>query len=466
MAENTHLPALEAFLAQQPSIKYFPRTSSEFDSLRQVWNTSGAGKPLAIVQPQSSLDVAALIKFVKVNSVPFTLRSGGHNLEGRSAVNNALQIDLRALNTVAIAPDRKSATVGGGILQGELGKKLWEKGLATPTGSVPSVGYTGWATYGGYGPFSSHWGLGVDQIIGATIINADGEPVTADQDLLKGIRGAGGVFGVIVELTIKVYPLTGLLAGPIIFDATDIAKTFIDFNTAYTNLLETEGIPAQLTVQRVVFNSPHGRVFAALFVWSGWNDEIAEGKRWAEKIASLAPCKMNLVATTTIPEWLAGSSHLPTGVYGSAWTHNLARIPQNVAEVIGRNIARLPSDPATMLSVHQLRGPSVEGHGSGEDSLFATREPHYMLEVLGYATVASAQEEAQKWAAQMAAEIQQADPGNVLPSAYISLYNSVRGGLPDKVLEKVYGPKADVVRALKAKFDPENVFRLVVPAIE
>ncbi|KAL2859290.1 oxidoreductase [Aspergillus pseudodeflectus] len=463
----SHLKYCHGFLAQQPSIKYFPPSSSEFDSLRQVWNTSGAGTPLAIVQPQSARDVAALIKFVKANSVPFTLRSGGHNLEGRSSVNEALQIDLRALNSVAVAPDRKSATVGGGILQGELGNKLWEEGLATATGSVPSVGYTGWATYGGYGPFSSHWGLGVDQIIGATIVDANGEIQTAGRDLLQGIRGAGGLFGVIVQLTVKVYPLTGFLAGPIIFDSIDIAKTFVDFNTAYTNLLDTEGLPPQLTVQRIVFNSPHGRAFAALFVWSGSESQIDEGKRWAERIASLAPCTMNLVGPTTIPEWFAGSAHLPTGVYGSAWTHNLARIPETIAEVIGRNLARLPTDPATMFSLHQLRrGPSTERTGSEVSSVFATREPHYMLEILGYAAVASAQEEAEKWAAQMAAEIQEVDPENVLPTTYISLYNARRGGSPSRVLDKVYQANAQVVRALKARFDPGNLFSLAVPAME
>jgi hypothetical protein len=84
MACNLHLPALEAFLAQHPNIKYFPPSSPNFDSLRQVWNASGAGTSLAVVQPQSALDVAALIKFVKAKSVPFTLRSGGHNLEGQA----------------------------------------------------------------------------------------------------------------------------------------------------------------------------------------------------------------------------------------------------------------------------------------------------------------------------------------------------------------------------------------------
>lgn len=75
------------------------------------------------------------------------------------------------------------------------------------SGSVASVGYVGWSTNGGYGPFSSLYGLGVDQIVGAKLVNHQGEVVEASDELLKGIRGAGNIFGVIVELTIKVFPL-------------------------------------------------------------------------------------------------------------------------------------------------------------------------------------------------------------------------------------------------------------------
>lgn len=74
-------------------------------------------------------------------------------------------------------------------------------------GTVAGVGYIGWATLGGYGPFSSKYGLGVDQILGAKLVNAKGDLVDASEELLQGIRGGGGTFGVIVELTIKVYPL-------------------------------------------------------------------------------------------------------------------------------------------------------------------------------------------------------------------------------------------------------------------
>ena len=208
MSESTQLSSLENFFQTHSKIKYIPPSAPDFPSARKIFNSSRHDTPLAIVQPQSPSDVGDIVKFAKSQSIPFTLRSGGHNLEGRSVVEGALLIDLRALTDVTISPYRTSATVQGGILLEELGTKLWKEGLCTPTGATPSVGYVGWASYGGYGAFSSHWGLGVDQILGATVIDPDGEMITADEPLLEGIRGAGGLFGVIVDLTIKVYPIT------------------------------------------------------------------------------------------------------------------------------------------------------------------------------------------------------------------------------------------------------------------
>jgi FAD/FMN-containing dehydrogenase len=210
MSGNTQLSSLEIFLESYPTVKYIQPSSPDYSSARTIFISSNRDTPLAIVQPQSPSDVAALVKYAKSQSIPFTLRCGGHNLEGRSVAQGALLIDLRALTDVSISPDRKSATVQGGIILEELGTKLSAEGLCTPIGATPTVGYVGWALYGGYGSFSSKWGLGVDQILGATVINPDGEIITADESLLEGIRGAGGLFGVIIDLTIKVYPFASV----------------------------------------------------------------------------------------------------------------------------------------------------------------------------------------------------------------------------------------------------------------
>lgn len=204
---NSTLAALESFLQQHPHIKYATPSLPDYASLRSIWSLDCRDNPLAIARPQSAADVALLVKYVKSQGIRFVVRSGGHNLFGQSTVEGALTIDMRDIASVTVDSDRTSARVGGGILQGDLAAQLWQEGLATPTGTIASVGYVGWATYGGYGPFSAHWGLGADQILGAKIVNANGEIVEADRKLLKGIRGAGGLFGIIVELQIKVYPL-------------------------------------------------------------------------------------------------------------------------------------------------------------------------------------------------------------------------------------------------------------------
>jgi FAD/FMN-containing dehydrogenase len=208
MATTTQLADLESFLQENPKIHYIAPSSPDYADARIVYNASRADNPLAIVQPQCHSDVCALIKYAKRKSLPFTLRVGGHNLEGRAVVEDALLIDLRALTGVTVAPDQKCATIQGGTLQGEVGNTLWAAGLGTPIGLIPSVGYAGWAVYGGYGPFSAHWGLGVDQIIAATVVNPDGEIIQADEAFLEGIRGAGGLYGVILELVVKVYPIS------------------------------------------------------------------------------------------------------------------------------------------------------------------------------------------------------------------------------------------------------------------
>jgi len=129
------------------------------------------------------------------------------SLRGRSIHEDALTIDVRELAHVIVSADKTTARVGGGILTQNLTELLAKYDLVTPVGGIGTIGYTGWAIYGGYGSLTANFGLGVDNIVGAKIVNAKGEIVDADSELLKGIRGAGGAFGVIVELEVKVYKL-------------------------------------------------------------------------------------------------------------------------------------------------------------------------------------------------------------------------------------------------------------------
>lgn len=167
-----------------------------------------------IIRPPSAVDVASLVALMTAHSILFTIRSGGHDLFLRSMANNAVTIDLRDIAHVNVDQEARSARVGGGILIGDLAAQLAKANLATAYGTIPTVGYVGWAIHGGYGMLSALYGLGADQILGAKVVNASGELVDADCPMLKGIRGGGGTLGVIVELTIRVYPLEKVCRPP------------------------------------------------------------------------------------------------------------------------------------------------------------------------------------------------------------------------------------------------------------
>ena len=58
-------------------------------------------------------------------------------------VQDALIIDLRDISHVDIENTKASASVGGGILLGDLADRLTDDGLATRPGTIPLVGFVG-----------------------------------------------------------------------------------------------------------------------------------------------------------------------------------------------------------------------------------------------------------------------------------------------------------------------------------
>lgn len=218
-----------------------------------------------------------------------------------------------------------------------------------------------------------------------------------------------------------------------------------------------------MTLQQTIFNGPRGRAFAIRFVWSG--DDLEEGQYWGRKIASLGPLIMNAIVPTTLPEVLASTgAHVPSRVYGSALTHNVTIISSEIAEAIGRGITKLPNNPGTMMSIHQLRGQAIKSRVA---SVFEARDSHFMLEILGFSNEAGMQSEAEAWATGLAEDILQASPDTVLATGYISLYNSLlQANSPAEYLEKTYGSKVEALKILKLRFDPENVFGLTVPTLK
>jgi hypothetical protein len=204
---TSDVPSLSGLFIDNPTLQIFTPSMPGFSALRSIYSVNVTSSPLAIVRPKTSVDITTIVKYTVKNKIPISVRVGGHDMFGRSMPHDTLVIDIRNLNHFTLLLDESAALIGGGIIQSELISKLALTGHTTPFASAPSVGYAGWATLGGYGLLSGAFGLGVDQIIGATLINDKGDIVEANSEMLFALRGGGGSIGIIIAMKIRVYKL-------------------------------------------------------------------------------------------------------------------------------------------------------------------------------------------------------------------------------------------------------------------
>ncbi|KAI1819656.1 FAD-binding domain-containing protein [Xylaria intraflava] len=449
------LAALQQHLgAQHPGIPLITPADASFDATRACY-VKRAAVPAAIVRPQTAAHVQALVQYCTKNNVDFVVRSGGHDCAGRSQVDGALSVDLRDLKHVSVSADGKTATIGGGILFRDLTSYLDARGLVTPVGTVASVGYVGWATLGGYGPFSARYGLGVDQIVGAKLVNAKGDLVEAGAELLQGIRGGGGIFGVIVELTIKVYPLKELLNSLLIYESSDLKSAWTSYATGYEKLRAGEPLPPALQLQPFGIELPGlGKVLAVGATWA--DDDQEEGKKWFGKIAALGNCIMNNPEAKSVTAYTTfNESLIVYGSFGRAYTISLGRYTAKTAEVLAKYTGLIPGGGIAM-AVHTYRPAAVVP----AESVFGNRSDHLMLEFVSLTPVADLEVKGAEWARNIISELRAEDAGNVLEHAYVSLL-----GNEDSDYKKIYGAHYDTLVALKKKYDPDNVFKYAVPQL-
>ena len=204
-APFSHMASIEDFAVEQ-GLNFLTPSHPDFDSTRRSYIRIPS-PPLAIVQPKTELQVAGLLKLCTTLNIPFSVRTGGHDHVGRGMVPSSLCIDMRSIAYVRLSDDHSTARIGGGTLLRQVADELAEHGLVTTLGNIGSVGYAGFATIAGYGPLGPKFGLAVDQIVGARIVDAQGRIRECEENFLVGIRGGGPALGIILELTIKVYPL-------------------------------------------------------------------------------------------------------------------------------------------------------------------------------------------------------------------------------------------------------------------
>ncbi|WP_191093842.1 FAD-binding oxidoreductase [Nocardia colli] len=183
----------------------------DYHSARRLWNGAIDRYPGLIARCRTAADVGLAIRFGVRHDLPIAVRGGGHSFSGLSMCEGGLVIDLSPMRSIAIDPRDRLAQVGPGVRWRQLDMAAEAVGLAVPGGEVSHTGVAGLTLGGGVGWLSRRYGLSCDNLVAAELVTADGDllEVTEDThpDLLWGLRGGGGNFGVVTRFTLRLNPI-------------------------------------------------------------------------------------------------------------------------------------------------------------------------------------------------------------------------------------------------------------------
>jgi FAD/FMN-containing dehydrogenase len=156
-------------------------------------------RPALIARCRCTSDVIEAVKLARELGLELAVRGGGHNVAGRATIDGGIMIDLSPMKTIHVDPERRSVRAQAGVTWGELNTETQLHGLAVTGGVVSSTGIAGLTLGGGLGWLMGKFGLALDNLLSADVVDGEGRLLRASRDdepaLFWAIRGGGGNFG-------------------------------------------------------------------------------------------------------------------------------------------------------------------------------------------------------------------------------------------------------------------------------
>jgi len=174
--------------------------------------------PLAVVRPQSTQQVAAIMRVLARERVPLVEFGGGTGLMGGVRVTQpGVVLDTRSLNRIiAISAEDRTAHIEAGVVLADLATALAPHGLIVghDPWTFPIATAGGTLSTNGLGYLGGRYGSMGDQALGLTAVLGDGTIVRTRPALRSStgprlralFAGAEGALGVITEVVLRVFP--------------------------------------------------------------------------------------------------------------------------------------------------------------------------------------------------------------------------------------------------------------------
>lgn len=202
----------------------------------RIYNGMIDRHPALIARCVDVADVILAVNFARDSHLPLAIRGGGHNGAGLSLVDDGLVIDLSPMKGIHVDAKARTVRVEGGCVWGDVDHATHAYGLAVPSGFISTTGVGGLTLGGGVGYLTRKHGLTIDNLLSAEVVLADGRVLTAsadeNADLYWALRGGGGNFGVVTSFLFKLSPVQMVFGGPIFYaleEAPAVMRRWRDF---------------------------------------------------------------------------------------------------------------------------------------------------------------------------------------------------------------------------------------------
>ncbi|MEX1142801.1 MAG: FAD-binding oxidoreductase [Thermoleophilaceae bacterium] len=426
-----------------------------YEERRRVWNASIDRSPALIACCTGVGDVVAAVRFARRTGLVAAVRGGGHSFPGQSVCDGGIVIDLRAMAEVDVDPEARVARVGAGALLGELDRATQAHGLATPAGIVTHTGVAGLTLGGGIGWLMRKHGLTIDQLLSVELVTAGGEVVRAsaseNADLFWGVRGGGGNFGIVTRFEFRLHELGPVLAGPIFWridESPRVLRFYRDWIADAPDELMTLVIHRKAPPLPYVPAELHGElVVGVVCCWSGALDAgeraIAPLRAFGSPVLDLCEPKPYLEHQAML------DPSFPHGRWYYMRACDVDELTDEVIDITVEHSLRIRS-PLTTFPIWQLGG-AVARVGDDETA-FAGRGAGHTFNITAMTEGPDGFDAEREWARGF---------WSALEPHHRGVYVNFLMDEGEERIRAAYGPaKWDRLKALKRRYDPDNLFRL------
>src|SRR5688500_18388550 len=148
-----------------------------YDEARRVFNGAIDRRPALIAECSDPRDVVEALALAEEQELEVAVRAGGHSGAGYGVNEGGIVIDVRPMKRIEVDLSARTARVGAGVTWGELDAATQAHGLAVTGGRISSTGVAGLTLGSGSGWLERKLGLTGDNLLGATVVTADGDIV-------------------------------------------------------------------------------------------------------------------------------------------------------------------------------------------------------------------------------------------------------------------------------------------------